>query len=356
MTGQKRVYLKAYTSMNLGDDLFVRIICSRYPKTQFYLIASPRFDRAFKELPNLKVLKSVSLINSLCKKLRFKVSFFHKMQKWVSSRCNAVVYIGGSIFTQLGDWKLRLADFEEFLSGNANAYVIGCNFGPYLNKEYLDGCRQLFSRLTDICFRDRYSYGLFSELSCARYAPDVIFSCHVDGFEKTAVKKQVLISVLDLNRRERLRVYTSVYEQKLIDIINALTGQGYGVKLMAFCQPEGDTEAIRRIIGSGKLHTAHLVSSYIYQGDVDEALTQISESSGVIATRFHAMILGFLFQKPVFPITYTEKTRYVMQDMAFEGLSVDISKMETVEVTHYLSIKKYNIDQTSDIIKQLPTD
>ena len=51
----------------------------------------------------------------------------------------------------------------------------------------------------------------------------------------------------------------------------------------------------------------------------------------VIATRFHAMILGFLFGKPVYPIIYDEKQSYVLQDLNFFGNSTPLEKIVDID-------------------------
>ena len=49
-------------------------------------------------------------------------------------------------------------------------------------------------------------------------------------------------------------------------------------------------------------------------------------SEYVIATRFHAMILGLAENKPVLPIIYSDKTINVLNDLNFEGEIIDLRK------------------------------
>ena len=347
----KRVYLKAYCSMNLGDDLFLRIICDRYPKAEFCVIALPIFSRALRGIKNLKVLSGVSLIAYLLRKLKVGFGFFQVAQKRIGARCDAVVYITGSFLSQGGKWENTLNGLQGFINSNANSYIIGCNFGPYRDEEFLNRSKAIISQLTDICFRDKYSFELFADLKNVRYAPDVVFSLSIKKFEHLPIKKQVLISVIDLNRFQSKKQYTNTYEDKLIDIINDLARRGYSTKLMAFCQAEHDDKVINRILKSGKLTNIQLVTSYIYQGNIDEAISQIAESACVIATRFHAMILGLLFKKTVYPVCYSDKMRNVLNDMAFTGSSVDVQKValiDTDSVAKYL-IHSIPIDIQSEI-------
>jgi colanic acid/amylovoran biosynthesis protein len=69
----------------------------------------------------------------------------------------------------------------------------------------------------------------------------------------------------------------------------------------------------------------------------------IQESKFVIASRFHAMILSWVFQKPVYPIVYSDKSLHVMQDIGFDGLYTEIENINEInvaEVYEYLSHSK----------------
>src|SRR5699024_1160694 len=43
----KKVMVYAYSQFNLGDDLFIKILCERYPETQFVLYAPKQYKRCF---------------------------------------------------------------------------------------------------------------------------------------------------------------------------------------------------------------------------------------------------------------------------------------------------------------------
>lgn len=58
----KKVVLEAYTHANLGDDLFVKTICERYPKVQFYLQVAPGFDKGFSTIENLHIIKKTIFV------------------------------------------------------------------------------------------------------------------------------------------------------------------------------------------------------------------------------------------------------------------------------------------------------
>ncbi len=52
---QKKVMIYAYCNFNLGDDLFIKILCERYPEVHFLLYAPIEYKYYFKWLPNITV-------------------------------------------------------------------------------------------------------------------------------------------------------------------------------------------------------------------------------------------------------------------------------------------------------------
>lgn len=48
----KRVLVCAYLAGNLGDDLLVTILCRRYPKVEFHMLAEERYKQRFAALSN----------------------------------------------------------------------------------------------------------------------------------------------------------------------------------------------------------------------------------------------------------------------------------------------------------------
>ena len=98
----KKAFLYAYDRQNLGDDLFVHAITGRYPNTQFYMWSDRKNQETFSCLPNLTVIDKDSRFVHLLHKLR--PSLVARYRAWLEKRCNAVVYIGGSIFMEYPNW------------------------------------------------------------------------------------------------------------------------------------------------------------------------------------------------------------------------------------------------------------
>lgn len=340
----------AYTEFNLGDDLFIKLLCERYPNTQFILYAPKNYEILFKEILNLKVYPNDTLfvraVNKIFRLFNIKRNFIRFK---IAKKCNAMVYIGGSLFMQGENWKERYLDKEEMYIENKPFYLLGANFGPYKDNEFYLIYKEMFSKFTDISFRDRQSYELFNELPNVRIADDIIFQLKVQP-RITDQTNNVVISVIKPSFRKNLSSYDDVYYRKIKDIIVLLNLKGYRVTLMSFCEKQGDQEAVERIIELLPFNNKKMVNHYYYKYDIDETINIIANSRFVIATRFHSMILGWVLNKPVFPIAYSSKMTNVMNDIGFKGQYTDINNIDQLKPQDVLgAIQSKPIDVSESI-------
>ena len=130
------------------------------------------------------------------------------------------------------------------------------------------------------------------------------------------------------------------YVHFLIDMINKLTAKRKKVVLMSFCCRQGDTKVIDAIMKL--LDNRQYVTTYEYEEyGIEKSIELFSKCSGVIATRYHAMILGILFRKPLIPIVYSEKMLNVLNDMGYSGKVLNVNHLsnENIENIENLMFK-----------------
>lgn len=343
---KKRALIIAYAKKNLGDDLFIQILANRYKHTMFYLGTRTKYEKKSFKAANLK------LINPAVVKTLNNLSFKSKIHKLntnniLSRFCHVTVLIGGSMFIQNSDLDTYKHQISERFSHLRNKYyIIGSNFGPYKDKEYHQLHSEVFENAEDVSFREEHSYKLFEGLKNIRYASDIVFSMDTNDI-KVANKKQVVISVIDLSCRNELSEFKEMYENKIKEMCEHFISSGYEVTLMSFCNFEGDKKAIESILGLLDKKTSSKVEVYLYDGDIQGALNVIAGCEVVIATRFHAMILGLLFNKKVLPIIYSNKTLNVLNDIEFKGEYVRIEEMDKFDIA------KVDLEYKLDISKQI---
>ncbi|WP_379128357.1 polysaccharide pyruvyl transferase family protein [Paenibacillus sp. sgz500958] len=348
----RTILVYAYTEFNLGDDLFIKVLCERYPDTRFMIMAPGLYRDTFRALPNLRIIASDSMvvrgINYLFRKIRL-YDFVQRLLVW---RSDGIVHIGGSIFMQGEYWKEYFRKAEALRNRNKPYYLLGANFGPYSDDEYYQTHKELFKEYTDVCFREEYSYELFSDLRNVRLAPDIIFQLKVPQAQKQsqAQDKYIVLSVIRPSAKN-LEGYDLLYYEKMKDISAYFIRQGYAVHLVSFCEHEGDQEAIMHILNLLPEELVPQIRSHYYKTNIEEILSLIAGSSFVVASRFHAMILGWVMNKPVFPIAYSSKMIHVMEDANFTGNYTDFNQLEDLQPEEvYHSMQDGSIDVSAQAL------
>ncbi|OMD44115.1 polysaccharide pyruvyl transferase family protein [Paenibacillus odorifer] len=340
----KKMLIYAYTEFNLGDDLFIKVLCERYPDTQFRICAPSLYKQCFKEIKNLKVYPSDSLflrgVAFICRRLKI-----HNLaQKYMADRSDGVVHIGGSIFMQAEHWEEHFKNAEAIRNKNKPYYLLGSNFGPYTDKEYYEEHRRIFKDYTDICFREKYSYELFEDLDHVRLAPDIIFQLNPPDLQPEP-EDYIVLSVIKPSSKG-LNGFDNLYYEKMKELAIYFIEKGYAVHFMSFCEHEGDQlaiEEIRNLMGSSY---EDAIQVHLYKTNMEEVLAVLANSSFIVASRFHAMILGWVLDKPVFPVAYSQKMINVMEDAQYKGLYTDFTTLEQLQpaqvfdsmTTHYMDV------------------
>lgn len=344
--------IKAYTKVNLGDDLFVKILTERYKKEQFTLLIDKRYSKPFRKYKNLK-LYEFNLLESVINSFEARSGrtlVFNKKRDKLLRKIDSFIHIGGSIFIENTNWRYELEKFKADVENSDNYFIIGANFGPFSSADYLNEYQKAFNSINDICFRDLYSYELF-EAKNVRLAPDVVFSLDIEsiGYDEK-YKKTICISVIDLSWRDDLKVFAKDYEDLIIETIMELKKLNYNVLLFSFCKSQGDEKVISRIIK--KCHIAK-IDKYFYRGNLEEALTILKSSKAIISTRLHAFILSLVFNKPVFPFIYSNKTLNIIKDIEFDGQYLDIRNMGGLSKNDIITQLEGNyFNKLSDVFKE----
>ena len=314
----KRVKLNMYLKHNLGDDLFLKVILERYPNDMFYIQTNENYKKIKKEYGNVKVYGKYK--NML---LKFKYLLTHKRPfEHVKGKCDLMVTLGGSMFQETNNTNLKENINNIYFKQYKPYYIIGSNFGPYKTDYYKKCFKEVFRKAKCVNFREKYSYDLFKDLDNVNYYPDIIFNLNINDF-KIKEEKEVFMSLMNLDN--------DMYFTKIKELISFFRKKGYKINLISFCKAEGDEEAIDKIVESvGK----DRIDIYKYYDDINSILNVLAKSEVVVATRFHATILGLLFNKTVIPIIYSQKTQNVLNDLGFKGTIInDFDKFNISELT-----------------------
>ena len=317
----KKAFVYAYDKRNLGDDLFIHTLAMRYPQVRFYIRTDSANRETFRELPNLKVVEPSSATGRWLAKIR--PSFGSRYEARWENRCDAMIYIGGSVFMEYPT-SAQFVDWLKYQAGRHPFFVLGANFGPYRTESYHRGVDEAFRMMEDVCFRDRYSRSLFPDNDRVRVAPDMLLACPMP--EIPVIPKQVFASVIDPQGRGECRCD---YIRNMARILQGYLDDGCSLVLASFCREEGDEAGIQAVLSAMNVRQESRIQVLCYDGtNREEMLTALTQSDYVIASRFHACILAMAAGRPVLPVIYSDKLTHVLEDMDFSGICFDLRREE----------------------------
>lgn len=345
MSPEKKTFLvRAYTHLNIGDDLFLKILIERYPNANFVLIG--KRDKYRKIFPGNNVsffrFPRTWIDQKLVRKILFKFFFplYLKLKNQINKKYlnnnkslfDGIITIGGSIFMQPNKqsyYKNNLHFLFADVFASKPKFILGANFGPFNDKNFLNVYHNLFREYDDVSFRDTYSKSLFAQLDNVRCSPDVVFSLKTEDIIRK--EKTVGFSLIDLSLRLDLSQFTESYEAKILQLIENYIQKNYTVYLFSFCKSEGDENVINRIIGKLQYELQQKIKTVFYDGQINVFVSLFQSMEVMYATRFHAMILSLISDQKTVPIIYSKKMRYVLDDISFSGKCIEIENLNDSE-------------------------
>ena len=318
----------------MGDDLFIRIICNRYPEWSFVVYCEDKYSEGLSDIKNLIIITK-----------NFPLKILDKISELVCGRvyvncllakmCYCAVQLGGSVYIQTQQWRSTYKSRKEINRLAPSNYLIGGNFGPFTSRDFLDAYRSLFNLCSDVCFRDKYSYEMFKDVGSARYAPDVVFS-----MRKPISKKKtggITIIPIQTEKRADLCAYSNVYYKSLAGLVQESLESGRRVTIQSFCAAEGDQIAINNILSKIDDNNSDLLTIQLYTGDnLERMLETINRSEAVVSSRFHGMILGCYFETKIYPVVYSDKMENFLIDIGFSGHYAKINQMKKISLSDIL--------------------
>ena len=320
--------------MNLGDDLFLNILFNKYPNVNFYIHCDEKYSKSFNSMENVNILNYDTPLTLDLAKREF----------------DGIIYIAGSVFMQGKNYhedlktgfKDHAAFVSEFKKNKKPFFYISCNFGPYSLKSYYKQSKKYLKLCSDVCFRDKYSFNLFKDLSNVRYAPDAALS--YSYFKVKKIKNSVGISIIEPSIRwylaqDKKEDYYNFLKNNILYLIN----EGKEIYLFSYCEEEGDTKAQKELLEiiPKKYHSK--INLLNYEGDLESYLKKYGEMEYALCGRFHSMILSLIFEHKYFVTTYSDKTTNVMNDFKIKNQFIkyeEINPEEIIPLSSYKKIKK----------------
>ena len=352
-----KIFLKLYANLNLGDDLFLKILLERYPQIKFYLPASDRYKLLFNRYENLEVIEDTynvkyslfkRMINSVLRKF-FLEKYIKKLVSRYSKMFNlndfdAFVSIGGSIFMQKKIFPVynSVVFYKTAQKKYNNTFFLGCNFGPYTDSIFLHNYKDIFAKATDVCFRESNSWELFKDLGNVRYLPDIVFGLDISHYNVPKIQNSVGLTII----KPKANLSLQAYVEKYVELIKYYKKVGYEVFLFSFCEAQGDGVILDLVMES--IDDKSNISRVIYNGDIDDFLAVYGAMEQMYCGRFHSMILSMIFNQKIFPVIYSSKMTNVLEDINYKGTSLDLEEFCNADVEKMFSQINSNYYDISD--------
>lgn len=331
---RKSVMLYGFYGMNLGDDLFFEKLLKRYPNTMFLVYCFGYYRPFFEQFDNVKFYAYDDPLVAKVKKLGDKFKIIDLFELLLLKRSSATVHIGGSIYQQIGDYELDYKLRRRRKQRGKPFYSISCNFGAYFTEEFKQKWGKQFKNFKDVCFRDNYSYELFSSLKSVRRAPDLLFSYKPEMQETQP--DSVAISVFNpfASHRSHSEEVCNTYLDTLSKTVADLVSGGKKVTILSFCSFEGDREFVEKLLGTLPWRTAQKVEVIDYTFDTKDAIINaLSSAEYIIGTRLHSVILGLVMGKKVLPIAYNQKIHYILGDIGYNQPIIELDDISAYSKT-----------------------
>ena len=313
-TGVGPVFVDFYDYQNVGDDLLFVTLANRYPHVEFVFIEDQTDGATFAALRNVRRLRKIRYVDGLLQRLRIPLRVNTLRRRRLVKRSQIVVRLGGSLYMEREGWQKNAARDAGLLGARRGTFFLNGNFGPWRSPEFLATYEHIFSGALDVTVRDTASLEQLRAVPQVRLAPDMLFS--VPGPDAGDPRGGVVVSMIDLAGREGLSQYREAYEAAIAELVEDLvTLRGERVTLVSFCPHEGDEAAIERVLATVGGRVGEWVSTHYYRGDMDAMLGVLRAADTVLATRFHAMVLGFAFGCRVACVEYSNKLSNALADL-----------------------------------------
>jgi len=343
----KNVLVDIYLAYNLGDDMFLEVLAKRFPETRFTIFhPGDNYAPFFSSYHNLEKLPY-----SIKDKILRKINVYNYLNdhKKFAEKYDALLFLGGGIFREESYeeelFQTRSSLVAEFNNKNKPVFFTGCSFGPYTNESFRKKHEVLFSQCADVCFRDLYSYNLFSNVEQVRYAPDLIWGYEVPE-KNTNNDKNLGISVIDPRHKSGLEGFYKEYVDSHKDLIKKYIAKGYKISLFSYCEPEGDLAVINQIISGFSEELQENITVYNYTGNIHKYLQMMCLSTRFVAARFHANIIAMLMEIPTLPVIYSNKTLNMLEDINFGNSSVDIKDLKQLTKYYFMN---YELPELTEV-------
>lgn len=219
-------------------------------------------------------------------------------------------------------------------------------FWSFFSNQYKNYYERLFAKANDVCFRESYSCDIFPELKNARWESDIVFSYNGYVDEKFGRNngKYVVISVVNLDKDGAKNQNKEGYYRFILEIAKYFCERKTKVVFVGFCKNQGDDVAIENIVKNirPEFHKQIEIINYP-QNNMFYILGVFKDAEAVFASRYHAGIIGMLYGRKTYFLSYSDKMVNVLKDIDEKIRYININEEINVDVNEFILQYGYEI-------------
>lgn len=239
---------------------------------------------------------------------------------------------------------VRRLNLIRFFHRRLQIVINGTNYGPSVTDTWQHTVANTLQKVDDVCFRGKPSFELFRQLPNVRCANGIVM--HIDMSGTVQKNKSISINIRSVDKWPSLKPLKQQYLENTKSIIEHYQQKGFAVNLVSFCNTYGDNQITDELFQM--LDNTEYVHILNYTGNISECLAAISSSEFILATRFHAIVLGLVFGLRVLPISYSIKSENMLRSMNIWSPIYDYAAFcaAPVEMLLNSTIDNFVIDKT----------
>ncbi|NLG52938.1 MAG: polysaccharide pyruvyl transferase family protein [Clostridiales bacterium] len=323
------ILLQGYLDRNFGDDMMIRIVADKLREHSFFIS-----ERKKELLLPFSGDKNI-----------------FDLDKHPDARIDAVLRVVGSGF-MIRNYAGLYYSIRCLMSRGTKkikSAVLGCNIGPFYGKLAERVSVREMARHDLITVRDTVSLKFLNDnlknIKTAYY-PDILFSLPDMWLAPVTGEDCLGISAY---RRNANNLDTYVEMSEIADWY--ISGTGKNVLLFAFdTEDENDLSAAYTIKGLCKYPDK--VEIVPHTGNGDNIIHGFSRCKTIIAVRFHSLILALRMGLRVIPVTYSDKTKNMLCDLGYTGISFNLDKIDAESIKQAIEKDGDGFKINPDVFRQ----
>lgn len=340
---------------NLGDDLFLYILGRKFPQQHFYITTTHELIGFYQQFGSFDLYKY-----PVEKKLSriFPPRVLANIYNMLHGRNDNYILLGGSVFMD-HQYSKQQYHYRKFdLLTSKRAYVIGSNFGPVVKQPLQKWYAKLLPHFDWVSWRDKASFDLQLTKTNQNFFPDVVLGLDTEKINLPERSPYMIINIMDLPDIDFSPVEKETYIKQLCAIATSALKKGLNVDLVSI-GGKADTQVAANM--KNKYFLTNKSVSLVGYKDIQQILEEFKGAKEVIATRYHAMILAWVFERPVHVYTYSSKTRNFISSWLPSQTSTNIKKIEqhfsvptltTIKHDDLVYLKEASKQHFSDLTKR----